>query len=234
MKIVFCGDSWCRYMPTWTGQVGLAGHLESILQKRVIDIGKPGATTEQSLSLKYRALLEKNLKNCDVLCVSSGGDSIAGEHAVLWLQDNVGQGWENATDTTMLSDALDLVVGCYNDICLLRDEIAPDCRIISHTYDVPSKQVLGKGLLCFGPWLKPSLDYCGWSDKDDQINIIRQWLFVLAMRIKTAAATQKNWTVIDTFNILKPNEWANELHPTQDGFKKIAQLFANEINTQSV
>lgn len=229
MKIVFCGDSWCRYMPWITGQTGLASHLSDILKQEVIDIGNPGATTEETLSLRYRALLEKNMKNCDVLCVSSGGDSIAGEHAVLWLHDNAGQGWQKATDTQMLTDALDLVIGCYNDICAIRDEIAPDCRIISHTYDIPPKHMLGKGLLWLGPWLKPSLDYCGWTDLDDQRNIVRQWLSILANRLILASATQKNWKVINTIGSLDENEWANELHPTQRGFRKVAKIIANEI-----
>lgn len=229
MKIVFCGDSWCHYMPTFTGQVGLAKHLSRILKQNVIDIGHPGDTTEETLSIDRRAELEKNIKNCDILCVSSGGDSIAGDQAVLWLKQNIGQGWENATDEEMMNNAINMVLGCYNDICLIRDEIAPNCKIISHVYDIPPKSVLGKGVLMFGPWLKPSLDYCGWTDPNDQYHIISRWLSQMASRIMEKSKSYNNWQVINTIRTLKPEDWANELHPTQKGFEKIAKLFASEI-----
>ena len=229
MKIVFAGDSWCKYMPAWTGNVGLAKHLERILDKPIIDIGHPGDSTQRLMSIARRRELEKNLRGCDVLCLSSGGDSIAGEQAVLWLHDNIGQSSKYATDEIMLTNVVNLVVGCYQDICLLRDEIAPNCKIISHTYDCPPVNMLGKGLFGFGPWLKPSLDYCGWKNYNDQHDIVKNWLTFLTKRLVFASQQCKGWKVLNTLGTLSKSDWHNELHPNQDGFKKIAKLFAHEI-----
>lgn len=229
-KIVGIGDSWMNYCDAIPfASRGLAHHVGDLLGCEVVNLASPGDPTEETLSLPKRKRLEKALVGCDVLLVSSGGDSIAGPQAVLWLNQNTEGNYAEATDRVMLHDALGLVAGCYRDICALRDEIAPRCKIISHVYDVPPVRVLGKGLACFGPWLQPSLDYCGWCDSYGQRNIVESWLLEMANILRIEAHCHANWTVLDTIGVLAEDEWANELHPTQAGFRKIAKMIVGEI-----
>ena len=39
-------------------------------------------------------------------------------------------------------------------------------------------------------------------------------------------------TVVPTHGTLNSKDWANELHPTNSGFKKIAKVFQKKIQTQ--
>jgi hypothetical protein len=40
--------------------------------------------------------------------------------------------------------------------------------------------------------------------------------------------TDMRFRVVDTRNFIEENEWLNEIHPTGEGFKKIADRIYNE------
>lgn len=56
---------------------------------------------------------------------------------------------------------LGVIEGSYLDLFAFRDRYAPGTPILAHCYDFPIPN--GVHPSCAGPWLKPSLDYCGYG-----------------------------------------------------------------------
>ncbi len=54
-----------------------------------------------------------------------------------------------------------MVEASYLDLFAFRDRYAPGVPIFSHGYDFPIPN--GAHPVCAGPWLKPSLDFCGYD-----------------------------------------------------------------------
>ena len=126
-----------------------------------------------------------------------------------------------------LEQALGMVEASYWDLLLFRDRYAPEVPIFAHCYDFP----LPTGIhpLCAGPWLKPSIDYCGWN-QDQGEGIIKETLVRFRQLLLSFAQSGNNFILVDTQGLLNPlTGWANELHPTPSGFKLIAEQFLMEL-----
>jgi len=226
-RVVAEGDSWFDY-PWWlmTGG-GVVSHLERLAGISIKNLANAGDESRFMLSLKQRDKLEKELKTADVLLFSGGGNDIAGDQFCVWLDDNKGQGYYNAVDESRLKAALDFTMAMYDDLSMIRDEINPNCLIVTHGYDFPIPS--NDGVLWLGPWLKPSLDYCGWKDSTAQFNIARQVLIALNDRLIGWKA--KNHLHINTQGTLGKDDWQNEIHPNRKGFDKIARKFLSALDT---
>ena len=98
--------------------------------------------------------------------------------------------------------------------------------IVTHSYDFPVPSDVG---VCgLGPWLKPSLDYCGWTNPADQFNIVRTVMEAFNTRMQRIEARQQDagrpFLHVNTQGTLNAGDWANEIHPNGVGFTKIAQV----------
>jgi hypothetical protein len=110
-----------------------------------------------------------------------------------------------------------------------RDRYAPSVPIIGHCYDFPIPN--GVHPVCAGPWLKPSLDYCGCTDLATAI--CRDALVAFRVLLNSLAGDPKNnFTLINTQGQLASSDWANELHPTPNGFRTIAQTVVTALRTR--
>jgi hypothetical protein len=88
---------------------------------------------------------------------------------------------------------------------------------------------IGVHPVCAGPWLKPSLDYCGWNVPQGTA-IVRQALLNFKAMLGTLASNAaNNFTLIDTQGLLAPTDWANELHPYPAGFNTLATKFVDVL-----
>jgi hypothetical protein len=104
--------------------------------------------------------------------------------------------------------------------------------IFGHAYDyaIPN----GIGAPCgIGPWLQPSLEYCGYSDLDTGRTIVRSALEKFRDLLTTLAAEPgNNFFLIPTQGTLTDDSlWGNELHPTSAGFAQIADKFRAALNS---
>ena len=223
LKIVADGDSWNAYPKILCTGGGLADHLCSDLGVSCINIAHPGDATVVTMGMTNCKKLEKVLPGADVLLFSGGGDDICGDQFSIWLKDNVDGNINNAVEWGHLAAALDLVIADYKDLTDVRDRIAPNCLIVSHSYDFPTADKFGCGVLWLGPWLKPGLDYCGWTDIDDQVAIVELILTEFNRRLQEFAATNRLHLHVNTQGTLGPDDWQNEIHPNDQGWTKIAQ-----------
>lgn len=161
----------------------------------------------------------------DAILFSAGGNDIAGDQFCIFLDFN--DGHTTGLNTDRFDKALASVEACYLDLFSLRDRVAAGVPIFGHCYDFPIPN--GAHPVCAGPWLKPSLDFCNWSVAEGT-NIAHDALAAFRdMLTRLAGDSRNNFHLVDTQGVLSRSDWANELHPIPDGFKKIAQKFAQAL-----
>jgi hypothetical protein len=230
MKLVAAGDSWNAYPKLLFTGGGLADHLAKLLKPtEYINIAHPGDATIVSVGLTDGKKLEASVPGADILLFSGGGDDIAGDQFQIWIHQKQSDDITTAIHWNRLNAALDLAIADYEELTEIRDTKAPDCLIVTHSYDFPVKSKLGKGVLWLGPWLKPGLDYCGWTNLDEQVAIVKLILNEFNNRLAKFAATNRKHLHVNTQGILGEGDWQNEIHPNHSGWQKVAQKIYTAI-----
>ena len=114
--------------------------------------------------------------------------------------------------------------------------------ILLHGYDYPvpdGRGVLGGWGWLPGPWLKPGFLQKGYDDLGERVGIARELIERFYSMLGEVAATSafSHVTVVDLRESLSvelqddqyKDWWGNELHPTRDGFVKVAGLFDEKL-----
>lgn len=193
----------------------------------ILNISHYGDATTDELSLpKQQRMIEAlhdpnnwlGSKKPDVILFSGGGNDIAGEQFCIFL--NYAAPGAKGLNADRFEKALGMVEASYLDLFAFRDKYAPGVPVVGHSYDFPIPN--GAHPACAGPWLLPSLQYCNWSVQDG-IGIVREALAAFAtMQQSLASDPKNNFVLAPTQGLLKPADWANELHPFPKGFETIA------------
>lgn len=229
LNILAAGDSWNDYPKLLLTGGGLATHLAGLMDCPYTNIAHAGDATLVTMGMKDCKILETNLPGHDLLLFSGGGDDICGDQFSIWLNQNVDGNIAKAVNWDRLAAALTLTLADYQDLTEVRDRVNPDCLIVSHSYDFPTKTKLGAGVLWLGPWLKPGLDWCGWTNLEDQVAIVKRILIEFNYRLASFAATNRNHLHVNTQGTLGPDDWQNEIHPNRQGWDKIAVVISKAI-----
>jgi hypothetical protein len=164
----------------------------------------------------------------DAILFSGGGNDIAGDQFCIFLDYAIPGG--TPLNATRFHEALGIVSASYKDLFAFRDRFAPTVPIIGHCYDFPIPN--GAHPTCVGPWLKPSLDYCGYTDIAQGKTILRDALSQFKTLLVGLAGPANNFTVADTQGLLGLGDWANELHPYPSGFTTIAGKFVEVLRAK--
>ncbi|MEO8926928.1 MAG: hypothetical protein ABI306_07165 [Caulobacteraceae bacterium] len=231
------GDSWFDY--PLDGNTPSLGHSDVIahlggmgaVHPLIANVSHWGdaSTSEMSLPKQERMIQALNDpanwlagRKPDAILFSGGGDDIAGDQFCIFL--DYANPAPARLDQARFEKALGVVEASYLDLFAFRDRYAPNVPIFGHAYDfaIPN----GTHPPCIGPWLKPSLDYCGCTDPVLGAQIVSQALtgFRDLLR-RLAASPANNFILVDTQGTLKAADWANELHPYPPGFQAIAAKF---------
>ncbi len=167
----------------------------------------------------------------DAILFSGGGNDIIGDQFAIYLDysppvDGIGLNDER------FEGALARVEASYKSFFAFRDKyIGHDVLIFGHCYDfaIPN----GIGAPCgVGPWLQPSLQYCGYKDLNTGRAIVKSALEKFRQRLKALEGSANNFYVVETQGTLTDDSlWGNELHPTSAGFAQIAEKFRNTLRT---
>lgn len=183
----------------------------------------------------------------DAILVSAGGDDLAGDQFAIYL-DYHGKGLDPARYDGILSS----IKASYLDLFALRDIAAADLKldpkqipIFGHCYDyaIPNGKAAGPWGAFAGPWLKPSLDFSGYSPAEG-LNIVQAAIDgfkkllgdLAADKILGPGKTTNNFFLVDTIGTLtrngnRPDGWANELHPYTEGFAALAKKFLADLQS---
>lgn len=252
INIVAEGDSWFAYPPEWLiagPNSNVMDHILDHLTKKglVNTLCRPsnGDTAVNMMKGSQYKALSKLLKSkgdkVDLYLFSAGGNDIVGEEDLLPLLKPYKDG--NTADQCIkkgkLKEKLDAVIGAYEKLLKLRDRLAPDMQIVTHTYDIAKPAKDGAeflwGVEISEPWIYPSLTHPTINIPDElHVDIVRILLGGFATRIKALETRSKGFYVEDTQGTLRIGhtaDWLNEIHPTPSGFKRIARKFYAKIRS---
>jgi len=158
----------------------------------------------------------------DAILVSGGGDDVVGDAFVIYLD------YFGGKLSPRVQGAIDSVEASYQALFQFRDLHAANTPIFGHCYDyaIPDN----KGVLIFGPWLWPSLDFTGYI-YNDGLSIVKDTIDSLYAMLNGLASIKKNnFHLVDTRGTLtrdamQPLGFANEIHPYSAGFLALANKF---------
>lgn len=152
----------------------------------------------------------------DAVLLSAGGNDLLGDVGLLIDHGNLSR---EAVGIAM--DRIEL--GYRRIISAVREH--HDCPIHAHTYDYPISDPYG-GLFRMGPWIGNRLIAAGVAPHRHE-GIIAQLVDGLANRLRK----NPDLVVHETRGTLPPGKWRrfgwqamwrNELHPTREGYKRLA------------
>ena len=234
------GDSWFDY-PLAGNTISLP-HTDVIIQLEsmgninpyILNLSQWGDATTAEMSWPKQQKMISALQNKsnwveggkpDAILFSGGGNDVAGDQFCVFL-DYATLG-ASGLDQTRFQEALGMVEASYRDLFSFRDRFASAVPIFGHCYDFPIPN--GVHPICSGPWLKPSLGFCGY-DLAQGTAIVRQALTDFKNLLTGLASDPaNNFVLIDSQGVLIEADWANELHPYPQGFKKIAAKFVDAL-----
>ena len=231
LTILAEGDSWFRYV------VGKAVvfQLERLMNIKIQNIASPGDEVSQMLSPRQLERLVKLLKQgpakgwkYDCLHFSGGGNDLVGKDRFhKWLNEyQTGMSALELINQTTLHAEFALIRSSYEELIKLRDKHSPKTHLFFHGYDfaIPN----GEGVCWLGPWMQPGLSFRR-IPKTKRRDVVRLFLSQFAQLLDSIAEQHNRVVIVPTQGILTDTDWANELHPTNSGFKKIARAFQHEI-----
>jgi hypothetical protein len=245
LVILAHGDSWFDYpadgnTPT-PFETDIIAHLRTLGNPPpiILNISHWGdATTDEMSRLQQDRLIDalSNSANWmeagkpDAILFSGGGNDIAGDRFCIFL--NFYKPKEKELNKERFDDALEMIKASYLDLLAFRDNYAADVPIFGHCYDfpIPDGRAVCPGVI--GPWLRPSFEHCGWYNTDANTKAMQNALEEFQLTLQPIADNQKNkFRLVPTQNVLQKSDWANELHPHPDGFKRLAQKFLKELQS---
>jgi hypothetical protein len=227
------GDSWFDYPLPLAGRNDVIRSIgnHGAPQPLILNLAHYGDEARDMLGVKKRQLILDNLTdpdngNFDAILFSGGGNDTVGNQFCLWIQDHTpGMPPAQAINTQRLSDVLGVVRSAYEDLISIRDQHTPQCPIFIHGYDFAIPSNIGVCDNLIGPWLHPSLAFRGWTNQQVGTQVVKEFLLQFRNALVQTAAAHPNVIYVETQDTLGPDDWANELHPTPEGFDKIGAKF---------
>ena len=220
------GDSWFSY---WLPNEGnLLNQIDDkVLNQNfnILSTAYPGDEAVMMLQGQSRHDLIENLKGYNsikVILFSGGGNDFASRNLSRMLRPDCSAAVdvEGCFKDIEPAEKLEKIEFAFRELIALRDMFRPDAVIVTHDYDyaIPS----GQGILGAGPWIKPYLDMAQ-VPKQLQVPCIN--LFIDEFGLMLGRLSDSHFRLVKTSGTLTAADWANELHPTRAGFKKLAECF---------
>lgn len=178
------------------------------------------------------------------ILLSGGGNDIAGDEfgmllnhkrsAISGLNDKI---FEGVMDR--ISHAYVTIIWSVMQLC--KERLGREIPILVHGYDYPIPD--GRGFMggwgpLPGPWLEPGFREKGFEVLAERIQIMTSLIDTFNLTLQNLAGLQQfagNVTYVDLRGTLKngatyKKDWANELHPTGDGFSMVTKKFASVLS----
>lgn len=231
---VAMGDSWFDYdftaMYLDGGGHDLIDHLDHSGLVNVFRLSVAGDTLEHMVNGRQMDSTLQAIKviGPDFVMVSGGGNDLTGTDGVRLERFLTPTGLSRTmieyTYRKSYQTLIDEVRKVDADVPVFLHGYAhamPDGRCVNHPFrDHPLA----------GPWLKPAFDRKG-IPADQRTTIVVELFDLFNAMLRDLAVENPGVHHVDLRSVLKPTpiDWANELHPTSAGFKKVANAFERAI-----
>lgn len=245
---VYClGDSWFQ-LPL--KPIDLHKQLRRLFAGEAIFANNavPGRTTAE-IKRQFPALSRHlGALEIDVLLVSMGGNDIAGHELAEYLKrpdepQNRGPYAAPQPDVVerhvrlaTFHSAMNTLQEDFQRVIDIRDQMRPACPVVLHSYAYPMPNGrratrLG-GIFKAGPWLKPHLVAAGLTTLDEKKALMRWLVDEFHARLGKLAAANRGVVVVDSRQAVKDSEWADEIHPKDSGYERIAREYWQPVLMQ--
>jgi GDSL-like Lipase/Acylhydrolase family len=237
------GDSWFDY--PWHDVLKLLEDDHGYDVESVACKGDPieemayGGNQLGDLTRCIEKVLRRGIKPKAVL-LSGGGNDIAGDEFGMLL--NHARSAIAGFNLQVVAGVIDqrirtayvTILSAVTEICV--QKTGSPVPVLVHGYDYPVPD--GRGFMggwgpLPGPWLEPGFREKGYEDLNQRIELTQTLIDRFNSMVKGVASLQPFAHVkyIDLRNTLSHGTdykkwWANELHPTGDGFSKVTDKFA--------
>ncbi|HEY0489325.1 MAG TPA: SGNH/GDSL hydrolase family protein [Telluria sp.] len=161
----------------------------------------------------------------DVVLLSGGGNDVLGGSRLVNLLPPFQDGRPAKDYLGPAFDAnLGKVLADYERLITRLHAINPDLRIVCHSYDhaIPAN----------GRWLGRPLAKIGIENPKLQREIVRLIVDRFHVQLGAMTARYPNMRLVDCRRVMQIHRWHDELHPTNEGFRAVAELFARAISAQ--
>lgn len=222
------GDSWFSYWIPGDGNL-MDRFNRDIWKDRytILCLAYPGDEAIKMVDGASRRVLQETLKaypTIRMLLFSGGGNDIAARNLLKVLRPDCSGArnhracFRNGQPGQRLAE----IEQAYRDLIVIRDTARPGAVIVTHNYDYAA---LGKKLL-WTAWLEPYLQLAR-VPRRFRKEIIAEFIDGLAERL--ARLRGPGFEFVKTSGTLRKADWANELHPNLNGFRKIARRFRKPL-----
>ncbi len=172
---------------------------------------------------------------CDIILLSAGGNDIVGRCLLTLLRQRESwMTWRDCINEQRFQHRLNQIEGAYQELIALRDDYHPNAWIFTHDYDraIPSDKPIRLGPFKLGPWMKPYLESKGIKKTSDQREIVWFLLDRFSQMLQRIEQSTDRFYHVRTQGTLKTTEWGDEIHPTKEGFEKIADKIQTAIHEE--
>lgn len=232
-NLLAIGDSWFWYPLPGGNLLTYLGPLLEPQGRVIYAVGNNGAEAVEYIDGKYRKSVRRALDVYgsgirDVL-FSGGGNDFAGINDLLPLLRGdcsqvqraeacflEGPGWPSLT--WLMARMAESMTRLFE----LIDAKTGGATIYVHNYDLPYPD--GRTVFGIGKgWLKESFDRAQVREdlRRDCIRLVLERLTIMQAGLARQSGSQV--IQIDSHGLLSREDWANELHPTPGGFRRIAR-----------
>lgn len=249
-RILAEGDSWFTLGGIPTSNLLFSMRFDD--STIIVNCGYPGDTIKNMAQIVNNADLREAMSkwygsDWDLILLSGGGNDIIDDAwKIVKPRTGSGSGADAWIDQNELAHTLQVVDQGYRDIIALRDDPDSSCinkPVVVHTYDwVTPRNSPARFIMVpvFGPWLYHAMKDAAvpvsrWNDVSDYIlGALRDTIQGLA----TGPNALPNFHVVTTQDTLVPadlgtthesNDWMNEIHPSPDGYKKLATKISRKV-----
>lgn len=232
-SILAIGDSWFWY-PFFGGSLVVAlGDLVARKQHIIYCLGNNGAEAIDYTQGRYRRVVLEGLRlygsGLSALFISGGGNDLAGRDDLLPMLNLDCSAAQTAQDcfrtgngTGTLNEMISRVEKSTQKLIAMAQAVIPSqSTIYLHPYDYGYPD--GRGALGGSAWLKPALDEAKVpvALHRPAVKLVIDRFATIFGNIATASAGRVKF-VNSRGTLTRSTQWANELHPTPAGFRKIA------------
>lgn len=239
LNLLAQGDSWFDFpLPVFIGSDVLV-HLRSLPNgPAILSLAHRGEAAEDLLGVhklnRFVKALENQAQNgvFDAILFSGGGNDLVGDQFRIWLRNarDVQEDPDHGLNEERVEAALQLIRAAYEDLIIARNKVASEqgtrIPIFAHSYDfaIPSNV----GVCNVEPWLWPGLNDRGWSAETGE-KIVRNLLTRFSALLDIISNNDPEFIHVKTQGSLMRTDWSDELHPTPEGFAKIAVEFSRAL-----
>lgn len=234
--VLAVGDSWFWYLKS-----NLLNGLHKILNEGrehiILVRGANGAEARHYTDGVIRAQLDQDLnpvtgygKALKAVFVSGGGNDLAGMKDFVPLLKPDCSAATSAADCFKTGQPADLfqeVIKAHTSTVRLVQQHIPGTPVLLHGYDYANPN--GLGFLGFGQWLQAPMDLCK-VPRPLQQAVVTHCIDAYWKKLeKLRDAFPTVVHLVDQRGTLRPEDWANELHPTPSGFRRLSTRWKTEL-----